>query len=165
MWVTDGQGRPFYALISKAYKDILPKENPDDRAYVDMLKKITPYTMTVNDGLETTYALFHAVRYIAQNNISGDVVECGVWRGGSMMLIAYGLQHFGDTSRQLYLYDTYAGMTEPDDVDIDFDGTAMKPVWAQATNKSGKIGFGGSVEDVKANLRLSGYPELQMHFI
>jgi O-methyltransferase len=164
MLMTDAQGRPFYALISKAYKDILPNENPDDRAYVDILNKITPYTMTVNDGLEATYALFQAVRYIAQNNISGDMVECGVWRGGSMMLIAYALQHFGDTSRQLYLYDTYAGMTEPDDIDIDFDGKAMKPVWAQKP-KNSKMGFGGSVDQVKANLRLSGYPEPHIHFI
>ncbi|HTC18292.1 MAG TPA: hypothetical protein VK690_04195 [Stellaceae bacterium] len=57
--MTDAQRRQF-----KAYKDILPKENPDDRVYLDILSKIAPYTMTVNDGLETTYALFQAVRYI-----------------------------------------------------------------------------------------------------
>lgn len=158
--MTDAPGRPI-----KAYKDILPEENPDDRAYVYIVDKIAPYTMTTHDGLETTYALFQAVRYIAQNKIPGDMAECGVWRGGSMMLVAYALQYFGDTSRQLYLYDTYAGMTEPDDIDIDFDNKAMKPVWAQATDQGLMIGFGGSVDHVKANLRQSGYPEQQMHFI
>lgn len=158
--MTDAQGRP-----TKFYKDILPEGNPDDRAYADILNKIAPYTMTLNFGLEATYALFQAVKYIVQNKIPGDVVECGVWRGGSMMLIAYALQHFGDTSRQLYLYDTYAGFTEPEDIDIDFDGQAMKPVWTQATHKGLKMGFGGSVEDVRANLRLTGYPEEGMHFI
>ncbi|HTC18291.1 MAG TPA: TylF/MycF/NovP-related O-methyltransferase, partial [Stellaceae bacterium] len=92
----------------------------------------------------------------------GDIVECGVWRGGSMMLIAYALKHFGDTSRQLYLYDTYVGMTEPDDVDIDFDGKAMKPIWSQLASQGMVMGYGGSVENVKANLQLSGYPEQQM---
>ena len=158
--MTDAQGRQF-----KAYKDILPKENPDDRVYIDILSKIAPYTMTANDGLEATYALFQAVRYIAQNKIPGDIVECGVWRGGSMMLIAYALQYFGDTSRRLYLYDTYVGMTEPDDIDIDFDGKAMKPIWSQLTSQGMVMGYGGSVENVKANLWLSGYPEQQMHFI
>jgi O-methyltransferase len=67
---------------TRLYKDILPKENPDDRAHVTILDKIFPYTMTVTDGLDATYALFQAVRYIIQNNIAGDMVECGVWRGG-----------------------------------------------------------------------------------
>ena len=93
------------------------------------------------------------------------MVECGVWRGGSMMLIAYALQYFGDTSRQLYLYDTYKGMTEPDAIDYDFDGNPLKPVWAEIHRKGMVMGFGGSVEDVKANLQLTGYPESKMHFI
>ena len=91
--------------------------------------------MTANDGLDATYALFQAVRCITQNNIAGDMAECGVWRGGSMILIAYALQNFNDTSRQFYLYDTYAGMTEPDDIDIDFDDKAQKPIWAAITNR------------------------------
>jgi O-methyltransferase len=149
----------------KLYKDILPIENPDDRAYVDILNKIAPYTMTLNDGLETTYSLFQAVRYIVQNKIPGDIVECGVWRGGSMMLVAYALRHFADTGRQFYLYDTYDGMTEPDDVDVDFDGKAMKPVWERATREGKLMGFGGPLQSVKENMRLTGYPEEQMHFI
>ena len=85
----------------KFYKDILTNEDPDDRAYSNLVNQIQPYTMTLNDGLETTYALFQAVKYVVQNKIAGDFAECGVWRGGSMMLIAHALQHFGDTSRQL----------------------------------------------------------------
>ena len=158
--MADPQARPL-----KSYKDILPDEIADDRAYLDILRKIAPYTMTVNDGLETTYALFQAVRYIAQNRIPGDIVECGVWRGGSMMLVAHALQHFGDTGRQLHLYDTYAGMTEPDDIDIDFDNQAIRPLWIEARKTGGLMGFGGAVDEVKANLRLTGYPEPQMRFI
>lgn len=121
--------------------------------------------MTVFDGLEATYALFQAVKYIAQNNIPGDMVECGVWRGGSMMLIAHALKHYGDTSRELYLYDTFAGMTEPDEIDVDFDGKENKPIWDQITGRGEMMGFGGSLEEVRANLQLTGYPEQRMHFI
>jgi O-methyltransferase len=148
----------------KSYKDIVP-ENPDDVAYLNIVAKIAPYTMTGKDGLETTYALFQAIRYITQNDIPGDMVECGVWRGGSMMLIALALQQFGDTGRELYLYDTFAGMTEPDENDIDYDGQAMKPIWAQIKSRNQLMGFGGSEDEVRANMRLTGYPEPQMHFI
>src|SRR4051794_10394083 len=103
---------------TKVYKDILPLEYQDDRFYVDIVNKISPYTMTLNDGADATYGLFQIVKYISQNGIPGSVVECGVWRGGSMMLVAYSLQQFGDSSRHLYLYDTYAGMTEPEDIDV-----------------------------------------------
>jgi O-methyltransferase len=114
--VTRPSGHPI-----KTYKDILPRTSPDDRAYVEIIGKVAAYTMTLNEGLETTYALFQAIKYIVQNRIPGDMVECGVWRGGSMMLIAYALAYFGDTNRRLLLYDTFAGMTEPDDIDIDYD--------------------------------------------
>ena len=148
----------------RSYKDIVP-ENPDDLAYLNALQLIAPYTMTGKDGLETTYALFHAIRYITANNVPGDMVECGVWRGGSMMLIALALQHFGDTGRRLYLYDTFAGMTEPDEIDRDYDGQEMKPIWAQIKSQNQLMGFGGSETEVRANLCLTGYPEQRMHFI
>jgi O-methyltransferase len=149
----------------KAYKDILPQEIEDDRAYAEIFDKVAPYTMTARDGLETTYALFQAVRYVCQNNIPGDIVECGVWRGGSMMLVAYALDYFGDRKRNLYLYDTFAGMTEPSEIDVDFDNIAYKPRWSEATSQGGLMGFGDTVEGVKANLLQTGYPERQMHFI
>ena len=153
-------GRPL-----KAYKDILPQEIPDDRAYAEIFDKVAPYTMTAREGLETTYALFQAVKYICQNDISGDIVECGVWRGGSMMLIAYALDYFGDRSRDLYLYDTFAGMTEPSEIDVDFDNIAYRPRWVQITSQGGLMGFGDTVQAVKANLLRTGYPEGQMRFI
>jgi O-methyltransferase len=151
--------------VEKVYRDILPNENPDDKAFVKMLREISPYTMTLNFGVEAPYALFQQVKYLVHNRIPGDIVECGVWRGGSMMLISYALQYFGDTSRQLYLYDTFAGMTEPDDIDISMDGERMKSVWLDAKNKNLAIGHGGRVEYVKHNMLETGYPEEQMHFI
>jgi O-methyltransferase len=92
------------------------------------------------------------------------MVECGVWRGGSMMLIAHALTYFGDTNRRFLLYDTFAGMTEPDDIDIDYDDRATRPIWIDAQKKGLKMGFGGGVDEVKANLRSTGYPEAKARF-
>lgn len=149
----------------RVYKDILPEENADDAAYVEILGKISEYTLTTGEGADPTYGLFQAVKYLVENRVAGDIVECGVWRGGSMMLVAYALRHFGDTSRDLLLYDTFAGMTEPEDVDVDCDGNAMRPIWEQAQREGKTMGFGGTLDDVMANLALTGYPQERLRFI
>jgi O-methyltransferase len=63
----------------------------------------------------------NAIKYTVKAGIEGDVVECGVWRGGSMMAIALELAHLG-ASRTLYLFDTFDGMSEPSDVDQNLIG-------------------------------------------
>lgn len=57
-------------------------------------KKVRPYTMT---SPERIFSLCEAVNYIVDKNIQGDIVECGVWKGGSMMAVAETLLHAGDT--------------------------------------------------------------------
>ena len=79
-----------------------------------------------------------------------------------MMLVAYA--YFADRGRDLYLYDTFAGMTEPSEIDVDFDNVAYKPRWTQITSQGGLMGFGDNVEGVKDLLR-TGYPKRQMQFI
>ena len=151
--------------IIKTYKDIRAADDPEDRAYRAIVEKIRPYTMTLVEGLEATYALFQAVRYISQNRIAGAIAECGVWRGGSMMLVAHALKHFNDTERALYLYDTFEGMTQPGEMDRDFDGNSMKAAWLTATRDGKAMGFGGALETVQYYLRSTQYPEQKMHFI
>ena len=56
-------------------------------------------------------------------------------------------------------------MTEPDEVDVDFDGTEMRSLWAGARSAGNVIGFGGTAQEVKANLLQTGYPEARMKFI
>ena len=83
------------------------------------VKVVQHYTMT---SPERIAANCDAARYIVNNGIQGSIVECGVWRGGSMMAVARTLLEHGDTSRDLYLYDTYVGMSEPTDRDKDSRG-------------------------------------------
>src|ERR1700750_1428130 len=75
---------------------------------------VLPFT---NTGVERIAALVSAVTYITKNRIPGDITECGVWRGGSMMAVALTLLAHGDQSRRLFLYDTYEGMSEPTEHD------------------------------------------------
>jgi O-methyltransferase len=82
----------------------------------------------VGSGSTRTMASMHridavrqSVEYIEANKIPGDIVECGVWRGGSMMAAALTLNRLG-AKRSLWLYDTFRGMPPPGPTDIDFQG-------------------------------------------
>ena len=89
------------------------------RRYDRIYRAVRPYTMT---SFERVAALCQSVAHLEAKGISGAVVECGVWRGGSMMAAAFALQHLESTTRQLYLFDTFSGMPEPRPIDRDRDG-------------------------------------------
>lgn len=73
-------------------------------------------------SLERMYALYKAVQYVIDEAIPGDFAECGVWRGGSVAIIAAALSARGHNDRRIYLYDTFDGMTPPGPLDEDFAG-------------------------------------------
>ena len=76
---------------------------------------------------ERIAALVETVRYVVANDIQGDFVECGVSRGGSSMAVAMVFMELGDTSRELYLYDTFEGMSAPTEEDVDVFGRSAQP--------------------------------------
>lgn len=71
------------------------------------------------------HALYEAVRYLVKHRIPGDIVECGVWKGGNAAFMARTLISCGDTSRKLFLYDTFeATWPDPDPEDGGLDGAS-----------------------------------------
>jgi hypothetical protein len=78
-----------------------------DAFFTEIARKVRPHTLTFGSGAEGPWALYQSIEHIVRNKIPGDIVECGVWSGGSMLLAALALMHFGDTSRRIYLYDTF----------------------------------------------------------
>jgi O-methyltransferase len=122
--------------------------------FLALYEQCQQYTMT---SWERLYALYKSVRYTVENRIPGDLVECGVWRGGSMKLVAHILQSLGDTNRTLFLYDTFEGMTEPDPaIDIDFSGNQAINDWHQAQRRGVKWAY-APVEEVQKTIASSGY--------
>jgi len=63
--------------------DALPADV--DAAAAATIRAVRAYTMTSPERL---YALIQAVRHVAAAAVPGGIVECGVWRGGSMMAAA-----------------------------------------------------------------------------
>jgi len=63
------------------------------------------------------WELIQAIRYIEANRIAGDIVECGVWRGGNLVIAGLLRRRMG-FQRQIWAYDTFAGMTPPTSADF-----------------------------------------------
>ena len=115
--------------------------------FASLYDRCAPFTMT---SVERMYALFDAVKYVDRAGIPGDIVECGVWRGGSAMLamLAGGQR----SQRHLYLYDTFTGMTEPGPE----DGRHMHGLWEKHQAESGWAY--APLEEVRNNLLANGTP-------
>ena len=110
-------------------------------------------------SFETIYAAYNNVKYIVENKIPGDIVECGVWRGGITQLAALTMIHLKDTSRKIYLYDTFEGMPKPEDEDLDWDGNRALDAWRTFALKGEKWGFGGDINSVNQLMLSTKYPK------
>jgi O-methyltransferase len=129
-----------------------------DRA---ILEQISGFTMT---SIERQAALISSMRYVTKRRLHGCFVECGVWRGGSSMAAALTLQQEGQTDRELYLFDTFEGMTPPTDADKTADGTLAKRHLEQDVFKAG-VWCVARLPDVQHNMRSTGYPTERIHYV
>ena len=150
-------------------KEITNIESPfsDDmeKEFIDIYEECEEYTLT---SIERMYALYKSIEYIVKNKISGDIVECGVWKGGSCMLAAKTLIKLGDYSRKIYLYDTFEGMTEPTDRDIEMSTNKYAKDLLQVEKKTTKkynIWAYAPFDMVQKNLLRTNYPEEQLKYV
>jgi len=135
-----------------------------DEAFTPLRELASRFTMT---SVERMYALYKAVEYIEAAQVPGSFVECGVWRGGSIMLALATLVRMGCTNRDIYLFDTFEGLPRPDisrDVDI-FGNRAIDGWLPNARGQEESNWAYASLDDVRANVSSVGYPSDRIHFI
>lgn len=58
--------------------------------------------------------LFNQVAFCEKNSIEGAFVECGVWKGGAIGLMALANLKYGKVKRDLHLFDAFDDICEPD---------------------------------------------------
>jgi len=136
----------------------LPQHYDDEAKQI--IRAVKPRTMTANEKL---FALVLATRYVVDHEIPGAVVECGVWRGGSMMAVARTLLECGVRDRDLHLFDTFEGMPAPTDKDRRYDGTPAADV-LERSDRTAKVWAIASLEDVRAGMAETGYPPERIHY-
>jgi O-methyltransferase len=155
-------------LIKRGYDIIkIEKSEPHPVDFEDshkkIIEKVRPYTMT---SPERIFGLVEAVKYLAMNGIKGDIVECGVWRGGSMLATADVLTEMNDTTRELYLFDTFEGMPPPGENDASFANKKAEELLLTDVDKTQDLIWAySSLESVKQTMSLTTYPQNKIHYI
>ena len=132
--------------------------------FLPIMEIARPYTMT---SVERMFAMYQAVRYLEEAKIEGAIVECGVWRGGSIMIAIATLNLLNSRGREIFLFDTFEGLPKPDpvlDVDIwdnkGYDGWILEARSEETSNWAY-----ASLNDVRSNVLGLGYPEKLIHFV
>ena len=135
---------------------------------LEIIRDAEPTTMT---SPERILALCEATRYLIRNQVEGDFVECGVWRGGSMSAVARTLRHMRAVNRKLWLYDTFEGMSAPSCVDVDFLGRPAAVMMADEKAKSknphdpNSIWCRSPLDGVRQTMVETGYPMSKIQFV
>lgn len=147
-------------LSARGLEIVRTNFSPREKAAMDKVRRFTA------TGSWRMAGLLDAVAHIVSNRIAGAVVECGVWRGGSSMLAANALLDAGDTSRDIFLFDTFSGMSPPTDRDVLFDGTkAASLLQAERCERLDNYWCVGSESAVRRNMRSTGYPESRIRLV
>lgn len=145
----------------KKSSDVFPDTlSPQDKA---IWGKVKAYTLT---NKWRVLAIILSIQHIARHNLPGCIVECGVWKGGSMMAIALALMNQGITDRHLYLFDTFQGMPKPHEKDRHYDDDVhARYEAAKFSDREGSRWSFAPIEEVRRNLESTGYPPEYLHFV
>lgn len=126
----------------------------------------------VAQSMESVAQLSRAVKYIIESDIPGDLVECGVYQGGSIVCIIRTLQALKSVDRKVWLYDTFEGFPEPQEIDRHYKQTATEDgglkSWALHKRDDGSKGSNWCycpIDQVKASIFRTGYPEDKLIFV
>jgi O-methyltransferase len=124
------------------------------------IASVEEFTMT---SPERIASLVNAVEYIEKQNIQGDIVECGVWRGGSMMSVAYTLMRL-NRHRRLHLFDTFEGMPPPTDKDVNLRGEEASKL-LKKSDRSAWVWAECQIDEVRRNMESTGYAPENVNYI
>jgi O-methyltransferase len=154
-----------YDIVKYHSDPIARRTHPQDFTphHISILTEVGTYTLT---SPERIFSLIEAVSHVARRKIPGAIVECGVWRGGSMMAAALTLRGMNCDDRDLYLFDTFQGMTKPQVVDVHASGhSAMPEFIREQIGEDSSASCFASLGDVEAAMARTGYNPDRVYFI
>jgi hypothetical protein len=120
------------------------------------------YTMTTLPRLINTVK---SCRYVVENNIAGDFVECGVWRGGNSILAKCLFEQLS-SNKSVWMFDTFEGMTAPTEYDVKaLDKVHAGKKFEDSQKDTHNDWCYASLEDVKNNCLNSNLKLDRLNFV
>lgn len=133
-----------------------------ERAFIEAYQPAIPHTMV---DWERCYSVWRGLSYVLNAGIEGALVECGVWKGGVCMLMANTVRASGTGERDIYMYDTYAGMPEPTGFDVSVKGQDARGEWEDSQRDDHNEWCYAPLDVVKQNLASTGYDQSRINFV
>lgn len=130
--------------INKKKNDIIEVNKYEKK----LINKCLQYSMT---NFERMWSLIQSFHHVRQESLVGDFVECGVWKGGNIILLKKLIEKF-NLKKNIYGFDTFEGMVEPTFYDVNYNNKSAKKMFDEHKKKD--IGFAMcSLDDVKRNIK------------
>jgi O-methyltransferase len=108
-------------------------------------------------GMQRLTSLQHCAETVLAEDVAGDLVECGVWRGGACILMRAVLAVYGDEKRSVWVADSFAGVPPPDTENYIADANLRLDLSADV--------LAVSEADVKASFKRYGLLDDRVRFI
>lgn len=151
------------------------RRGKDPRSLLDM-NNLDEHTLSIfrevksisATSLHRVDALVGAIRYLEAGDVPGAFVECGVWRGGSVVAMIRALQSLGSAERDIYLFDTFCGMSQLpgySEHDISFRGEKADDLFNSPGSEKKAEYWSVSLEMVRKTVMSTSYPPDKLHFI
>ncbi len=139
--------------------DFVPKVR-----FPEVWRSVRDFTMTDSVRID---AVYDTVLQLETLGIQGDLVECGVYRGGSSMAMALALNAIQCRDRTIWMFDTYQGMTRPESADVALGSgePALKTFVATATGENSSTWCAASLDDLRTNMSSTGFPTERVRFV
>lgn len=128
-------------------KKKIPEISAKDIKLINVVQK---YSMT---SVPSIWSLIKSINYLYENKIKGDFVECGIWKGGNIILMQKLLNRFKNKNVDIYGYDTFEGLTRPDARDTPWHNryNTIK-VWEKKSQKNYNTWCYSGINEVKNNI-------------
>lgn len=101
-------------MVERGEVEVVQRRNPDPVTREVGLDWPPPADAETMIGTRRLDNLQRLVTDIVTNDVPGDLVECGVWRGGASIFMRGALEALGDEHRHVWVCDSFAGVPPPD---------------------------------------------------
>ncbi len=115
-----------------------------------------PYYADTMIGMKRLDNLEFCVRDVIKNNVEGDFIELGVWRGGATILMRALLKVMNITDRSVWVADSFEGLPRPDEKTYPVDKGDQHHTYTELAI---------SLEQVKNNFEKYGLLDEQVKFL